>query len=156
MTRFRMRTVVLLLAGAGAATAVLTAQERSAPVKSIDLKVVKIEYKMAELLKPSGLSDTELRGRGIWIQRCAYCHDGVGTSNYNTYGPWLDSALVATRGDDAVRAKILRGSSTMPGFQHGLNATQVDQVIAFMKTISPSGAPTADQKARVVPPLPDL
>lgn len=155
MQRIRMRNVVTLLAGIGVVTAIMAAQERPASEgKPIEIKVVKFEYKMDELIKPTTLSDTELRGRGVWIQRCAYCHDGTGTSNYNTYGPWVDSTVVKARGDDAVRAKILKGSQTMPGFQYGLNAAQVDQVIAFMKTISPSLAPTADQKARKVPPLP--
>lgn len=149
-----MRTVMTLLAGIGVVAAILVAQEPAAKEKTIDLEIVKREYKMDELVKPSGLSDTELRGRGIWIQRCAYCHDGVGTSNYNTNGPWLDSAVVKARGDDAVRAKILEGSQSMPGFQYGLRADQVDQVIAFLKTVSPSQAPTAEQKAREVPPLP--
>ena len=157
MQRFRMRTIVLLPVALGAVGAILVAQERPAQPtteKTIDLKVVKIPYKMEDLLKPSGLSDTELRGRGIWIQRCAYCHDGAGTSNYNTDGPWLDSAVVKARGDDAVRTKILNGSQLMPGFKVGLSAAQVDQVIAFIKTVSPAQAPTADQKARKVPPLP--
>src|SRR5262249_45638573 len=152
MQRFRMRTVWLPLVGIAATATILVGQDKPATEKTIELKVVKIPYKMEDLVKPSGLSDTELRGRGIWIQRCAFCHDGAGTSNYNTYGPWLDSTVVKERGDDAVRTKILKGSQTMPGFQAGLNAAQVDQVIAFLKTVSPNQKPTADQKARKVPP----
>ena len=154
MPRLHMRTIGLFLAGTAAITAILAAQEPASKEKTLDLKIVKREYKMDELLKPSGLSETELRGRGTWIQRCHYCHDGTGTSNYNTYGPWIDSTTVKKRGDDAVRAKILKGSQTMPGFQYGLNATQVDELMAFLKTLSPSLAPTADQKSRKVPALP--
>src|SRR4051812_35383750 len=105
----RTRHVVPLLTCVGAVSALLVAQERS-----IDIKMVKIDYKMDQLVKPSPLSDEASRGRALWVQRCAFCHDGVGTPTYNTVGPWLDADLVQARRDAAVRAKILKGSATMP------------------------------------------
>lgn len=125
-----------------AASAILVAQERT-----LDIKTVKVPYDMAKLLQPQKLSDDALKGRTLWLQKCAFCHDGVGTPTYNTYGPYLDAELVQKRGDAAVREKILKGSATMPGFQYGLNGTQVDEVIAFLKTISPDSKPTDAQKA---------
>src|SRR5579863_7012778 len=32
--------------------------------------------------------DNVYRGRTIWLERCALCHDGVGQPNYHTMGPW--------------------------------------------------------------------
>jgi mono/diheme cytochrome c family protein len=111
------------------------------------LETYKREYNMAQLLasEHAPLSQEVRKGRNIWLQRCAYCHDGVGTPTYNTLGPYLDAALVQARGDAAVRAKILDGSARMPAFKHGLRSEQVDQVIAFLKTIGPEHRPTAEQ-----------
>ena len=151
MRRVHTRTLWLLLLGVGAVSAMLVAQERT-----IDVKIVRIPYDMEELVQPSGLPDDVLKGRAIWVQRCAFCHDGVGTPTYNTFGPWLDAALVESRGEAAVRAKILDGSATMPGFQYGLRADQVDQVIAFLRTVTPDQQPTEAQKAGKAPLPGDL
>ena len=113
------------------------------------VKVTRRDYDMQALIKSyeAPLSDAQRKGRNLWLQRCAYCHDGVGTPTYNTYGPYLDAELVTKRGDDAVRAKILKGSSTMPSFQWTLKPEQADQLIAFIKTIGPDKKPTDAQKA---------
>jgi len=75
--------------------------------------------------------DRLVKGRTVWLQRCAYCHDGLGTPTYNTLGPWVDSSVVRARGEAAIHDKIFKGSATMPGFQYGLTAAQIDQVIRF-------------------------
>ena len=129
----------------------LAAQERT-----IDIEIVSVPYDMDELVRPSGLPDDVLKGRAVWVQRCAFCHDGLGTPTYNTFGPWLDAALVELRGEEAVRAKILDGSSTMPGFQYGLSTEQVDQVIALLRTVTPDQEPTEAQKAGKAPHPGDL
>lgn len=144
MKSSRPRTLLPLLTSVALVFTVVVGQENGA-----DVKIVKMPYDQQKLLKSleHGLSDEAYKGRALWLQRCAFCHDGVGTPTYNTIGPWLDSEVVKARGDANVRAKILKGSSTMPGFQYGLTAAQVDQVIAFLKTISPDQKPTPEQKA---------
>jgi mono/diheme cytochrome c family protein len=97
--------------------------------------------------RPEGRPDDVRKGRVIWLQRCAFCHDGLGTPTYNTLGPWLDSAVLSARGDGAVRQKILKGSATMSGFEYGLKAAQIDQLIAFLRTVTPEQRPTREQKA---------
>ena len=121
------------------------------------LKTYKRGYDMAKLLASENapLSEEVRKGRNVWLQRCAYCHDGVGTPTYNTFGPYLDAELVQSRGDAAVRAKILNGSARMPGFQYALRASQVDQVMAFLKTTGPDQKPTADQLEGKALPLPE-
>lgn len=114
-----------------------------------EIKVVKRDYDMQGLIRSyeAPLSDDARKGRNLWLQRCAYCHDGVGTPTYNTFGPYLDAELVTQRGDSAVRDKIMKGSSTMPAFQWALKPEQVGQVIAFIKTIGPDQKPTDAQRA---------
>jgi mono/diheme cytochrome c family protein len=109
--------------------------------------VIKRQYDRSQLIKPSSLSEDAYRGRTIWLQRCAYCHDGVGNISYNTMGPWLGAETVQTLTEVAVRAIITAGTERMPGFSYALQPKQMDDLLAFMKTIPASTKPTPEQLA---------
>lgn len=79
-------------------------------------------------------SQTEKAGEKLYLQRCSLCHSGTAPA-YETYGPLLDSQLVASRGEDRVRDVIMHGSPKMPGWQYALKPAQVDSVIAYLKTL---------------------
>ena len=103
----------------------------------------------AQELQPSKpLTPVEKTGRSLFQTRCAMCHVGqepaseMATSaaaapaegrRAGTLGPLLSKAN--TTDDARLRAKIKDGSRLMPGYKHTLNDEQIDQVIAFMKTI---------------------
>jgi mono/diheme cytochrome c family protein len=99
--------------------------------------VERSEYDMRKLVAPSALSETELEGRRLLVQRCAYCHDQGGRSA----ALWLDRQRIATTGEDRFREKILKGSRTMPGWQYALEPAQIDRIIAFLKTVTPDQRP---------------
>ncbi len=111
------------------------------------LTVEKRAYDMQKLAHPAAIPDDVFRGRAIWLQRCAYCHDGVGQPSYQTLGPWIDSSMVADLSDDGVRQFITTGTDKMPSFQYALSDKQIDDVIAYLKTISPADKPTEAQLA---------
>jgi mono/diheme cytochrome c family protein len=89
------------------------------------------------------LSAAEKSGRKIFQTRCAMCHVGqdpateLATSNapprQTTFGPLLSKAQAAN--EAALREKIRNGGPRMPGYKHALTDQQIDQVIAFMKTV---------------------
>jgi mono/diheme cytochrome c family protein len=106
---------------------------------------------MRQLLTPPPLSAAALKGRTLWLQRCAFCHDGVGQPTYQTIGPWLDAEAVRSMGDARVREKIATGSARMPGFQYALAVEQVDQLLAFLNSVTPDQKPTPDQLGKVPP-----
>jgi mono/diheme cytochrome c family protein len=137
---------VTIVLGSAVARLGLAAQDQSR-----ELTVSRREYDMRPLLTPSQLSATALKGRTLWMQRCAFCHDGVGQPTYRTLGPWLDSDTVLLMGDARVREKIVTGSGRMPGFQYTLRPEQVDQLLAFLKSVTPDQKPTPDQLAKVPP-----
>ena len=147
------RTIVLSALCACSVSVILVGQGArqggAGPDAVPEVKVTKRDYDMEQLLKSTQtlLSEDAKKGRNLWLQRCAFCHDGVGTPTYNTLGPWLDSALVTARGEATVRDKILKGSAAMPGFQYGLRSAQVDQLVTFLKTIGPDQKPTDAQRA---------
>ena len=84
---------------------------------------------------------TEKSGRSIFQTRCAMCHVGqepaaeLSTAERRpaTMGPLL--SRTNTTSEETLRQKIKDGSAKMPGFKYTLSDEQVDQVIAFMKTI---------------------
>jgi mono/diheme cytochrome c family protein len=127
---------------------VALAQQRNAPVQDpTKITVVKRAYDTQQLLSAPVLSDEAYRGRTIWLQRCAYCHDGVGQPSYHTMGSWLGAETVQLLTEPAIRAIVAAGTERMPGFSDALTPQQVGAIIAFLKTVPSSQKPTPAQLA---------
>lgn len=120
-----------------------SAQNRNSGLLTVSARV----YDRKQLLSPPALPDNALKGRAVWLQRCAYCHDGVGQPTYKTLGPWIGAETVESIGEDDVRGIIAAGSSRMPGFRYGLQSEQVNDLIAFLKTVQSDQKPTPEQLA---------
>lgn len=149
-----MRRIVraVALASATLTAGAIVAQAQGGPAATgVGVKVVTRPYDIAAMTRPHGLPDTVYRGRAIFMQRCAYCHDGVGQPSYKTFGPWLDPEVTAGLGDAGVRMFVTQGTDNMPGFQYALTPAQIDDVIAYVKTIPASSKPTEDQLAGRLP-----
>jgi mono/diheme cytochrome c family protein len=111
------------------------------------ITIIKRPYDTKQLVAPSTLSESAYRGRTVWLQRCAYCHDGVGQPSYNTLGSWLGAESVQTLGDAAFRAIVGAGTERMPGFRYTLKPQQMDDLVAFLNTVTPDKKPTPAQLA---------
>jgi mono/diheme cytochrome c family protein len=109
------------------------------------IKVETTEYDNAKLLAPPAMSEDAKAGRILWTQRCAYCHDGVGAPTYRTMGPWLGAEVIQKIGEDNARSFIKNGDVRMPAFRYGLDEHQIDDLIAFIKTVPSSEKPTPAQ-----------
>jgi mono/diheme cytochrome c family protein len=114
---------------------------------SSKITVTKRAYDTKLLVAPPALSESALRGRRIWLQRCSYCHDGVGQPSYNTMGPWLGADTFQSLPEPAFKALVAAGTVRMPGFRYALKSQQMDDVIAFLKTVSSEKRPTPAQLA---------
>jgi len=125
----------------------VSAQDRSADKLTVSKRV----YDKRLLLAKPQLSEDALKGRALWVQRCAYCHDGVGTPTYRTLGPWLDAETVRAERETSVRQFIATGSLRMPGFRYTLQTEQVGQLVAFLKSVTPDQKPTAEQLSKSPP-----
>jgi mono/diheme cytochrome c family protein len=89
------------------------------------------------------LTAAEKAGRTLFQSRCAMCHVGQEPASElatpaaqrrpATMGPLLSKAN--TTNETALRTKITDGSVRMPGYKYAMTAEQIDQVIAFMKTV---------------------
>jgi mono/diheme cytochrome c family protein len=132
------RTALAVALGLGAFL-VAAAQDGAHPAPgegAIKPGVTRSAYDIPDLIKQLQVPDDVFRGRVLWVQRCALCHDGVGQPSYHTMGPWLDADIVKSLGDAAVRAIIAAGTARMPEFRYDLNAQQVNDLLAFLKTVT--------------------
>jgi mono/diheme cytochrome c family protein len=115
--------------------------------KTVPVKVVTRVYDKKVLLSAPALSEEAQTGRVLWLQKCAYCHDGVGQPTYKTMGAWIGAETVKTLGDDVIRVFITNGSPRMPGFKYALDEQQVNAVLTYLKTVPSTQKPTPAQLA---------
>jgi len=126
---------VLLVAAltlAIAAAVAAQAQRNGEPFSSTPV-VDRERYETRVFMAPLMLTEAQLNGRRLVGQRCANCHAG----NPRQPGPPLGKTIVESRGEVFIRDKVNKGSTLMPGFQYALNASQIDNIIAFLKTYTP-------------------
>ena len=122
-----MRRILFGLFVIGSVLTVLSIQPHAQTMKP---KVERIEYDMEKLVVPPALSATELKGRGLFTQRCAYCHERRGVID-------IGHDRIEEAGEANARLRILEGlPRQMPGFQYALELPQVDQILAFLKTVT--------------------
>jgi len=79
------------------------------------------------------------RGEGIFYQRCSLCHLPRIRKPGTTPGPAPSLTGILKdadrRKEDAVRDHIMTGSDKMPGWQYSLKPAQMDDLIAYLKTL---------------------
>jgi len=100
----------------------------------------------AQTVSAKGLSETEMTGLRLFVQRCSVCHLAV--PQYKAYAPHLNQEVVKARGDDAIRKFILQGSPRMPGFQYTFQQADIDQIISYLKTVKKEGAAQAPSRSQ--------
>jgi len=88
---------------------------------------------------PAKLTEQETRGENLFRQRCSLCHlpRKLKFGSPAVVGPDL-AGLFKEAGPDKMkllRGSILKGSPNMPGFQYGLEPKEVDDLIAYLKTL---------------------
>lgn len=62
--------------------------------------------------------------------------------------PWLDREPVGAQGVEKFREKTFKGSRQMPGFQYALGPTEIEQMIAYLKTVIPDQKPVPAGRGR--------
>jgi mono/diheme cytochrome c family protein len=85
------------------------------------------------------LSDEARRGEGLFLQRCSLCHlpRKLKFGSPPVIGPSLSGQFKDAGPDQMkiLRGFILKGGPDMPGFQYGLEPKEVDDLIAYLKTL---------------------
>ena len=85
------------------------------------------------------MSEEARRGEGLFLQRCSLCHlpRKLKFGSPSVIGPSLSGQFKDASPDQLkiLRGFILKGGPDMPGFQYGLAASEVDDLIAYLKTL---------------------
>lgn len=86
-------------------------------------------------------SDQRERGKRLFLQRCSLCHlppAEIKPKMRPSSGPVLAGLFknANPEKEKAVLEIIRKGSPNMPGFQYGLEPKEIDDLIAFLKTLN--------------------
>jgi mono/diheme cytochrome c family protein len=85
------------------------------------------------------LSEEARRGEGLFLQRCSLCHLPriLKFGSPPVIGPSLSGQFKDASPDQMkiLRGFILKGGPDMPGFQYGLEPKEIDDLIAYLKTL---------------------
>ena len=84
------------------------------------------------------LSEQEIRGEGLFLQRCSLCHLDKVVKPYKSFGPSLAGILkgASPAKERTIRLFISTGvPDKMPGFQYGLSPDDFNDLIAYLKTL---------------------
>lgn len=91
--------------------------------------------------KPGGNAAAVARGKTIFQQKCTVCH--YDTSDQKKIGPGLKG--ISKRGtftvngnkltDESLKTWIENGDQLMPGLKDSLEAAQIKDVVAYVKTL---------------------
>lgn len=104
-------------------------------------RVAVTDYDMRKAVSEPSLSEAEFAGKKLFVQRCALCHDLLGQPAASTVGPWVDGETLKARGEAVVRQQIMNGSRRMPGWRYTLDSSQIDELIAYLRTVTPDQKP---------------
>ena len=85
------------------------------------------------------LSEDARRGEGLFLQRCSLCHlpRKLKFGSPPVIGPSLSGQFKDATPDQmkTLRGFILKGGPDMPGFQYGLAPNEIDDLIAYLRTL---------------------
>jgi mono/diheme cytochrome c family protein len=85
------------------------------------------------------MSEEARRGEGLFLQRCSLCHlpRKLKFGSPPVIGPNLGGQFKDAGPDQLkiLRGFILKGGPDMPGFQYGLDPKEVDDLVAYLKTL---------------------
>ena len=79
------------------------------------------------------LGNVQKLGQRVFQQRCGICHEAA-RPGFQMYGPALYKDLV-NGSEDAIKEMIRSGSGKMPGFKLGLQPSEIDAIVEYLKTV---------------------
>ena len=90
------------------------------------------------LAQAPALSEREVAGKKLFLQRCSICHmpplNEPDNPDPQPYGPKLNGFVRNAETEERARRAILNGTLRMPGFQYGLTMDEIETIIVYLKT----------------------
>ena len=85
------------------------------------------------------LNDKQKLGQRLFYQSCVVCHIKPQITS-GQYGPVLSKDSLNGQ-EDVMREFISAGTSRMPGFRFQFEPTQIDAIVAYLKTVPAPNPP---------------
>ena len=85
------------------------------------------------------LNDTQKLGQRLFYQSCVVCHTKPQITS-GQYGPVLSKDSLNGQ-EDVMREFISTGTSRMPGFKFQFEPTQINAIVAYLKTVPAPNPP---------------
>jgi mono/diheme cytochrome c family protein len=85
------------------------------------------------------LNDTQKLGQRLFYQSCVVCHTKPQITS-GQYGPVLSKETLNGQ-EDVMREFIGAGTSRMPGFKYQFEPTQINAIVAYLKTVPAPNPP---------------
>jgi mono/diheme cytochrome c family protein len=79
------------------------------------------------------LTSSQKLGQRVFEQRCGICH-APARPGFQMYGPALYKDLV-NGNEDTIKEMIRTGTAKMPGFRFGLEPSEIDAIVEYLKTV---------------------
>lgn len=79
------------------------------------------------------LNNVQKLGQRVFEQHCGICH-APAAPGFQMYGTALYKDLI-NGSEDAIKEIIRSGSAKMPGFKLGLQASEIDAIVEYLKTV---------------------
>jgi mono/diheme cytochrome c family protein len=99
----------------------------------IFLGIFPLSVRAQQASTEKSLNDVQKLGQRVFQQRCGICH-APARPGFQMYGPALHKDLV-NGSEDAIKEMIRSGSSKMPGFKLGLQPSEIDAIVEYLKTV---------------------
>ena len=80
------------------------------------------------------LDDTQKLGQRLFYQSCVVCHTKPQITS-GQYGPVLSKDSLGGQ-EEVMRAFIGNGTTRMPGFKFQFEPTQINAIVAYLKTVT--------------------
>ena len=87
----------------------------------------------------ASFTEAQREGLRLFSQSCGVCHTVV-QQRTRQYGPVLSRDTLGGD-DDLIREYIGNGTPRMPGFRYYFQPDQINDIVAYIKTIPPQPAP---------------
>jgi mono/diheme cytochrome c family protein len=98
--------------------------------------------------KAESLTPAQLNGKVMFRQRCSICHTAP-LPTAKSYGPMIGTVLnqdLVNANEEMIRGIIVKGTPHMPGFGYGLQPQEIDNIVAYLKTVKKTEAPVQQQQ----------
>ena len=83
------------------------------------------------------LSDAQQKGQQLFVQHCGICHLKIQINVPAPFGPVLSKASFENGREAQLKAFIADGTPNMPGFKYLFDATEIDAVVDYLKSVNP-------------------